>query len=83
MTHSSYKNRKATCQVILKRFTKQFVKEYLVALQETFVYELLRPFGDLVPIKDNIIPRLLYKKGIVDQFITGYDGFVNGANSIA
>ena len=35
--------------------------------------------GDLVLIKEDIIPRLSWKKGVVDQLITGHDGAARGA----
>ena len=35
--------------------------------------------GDVVHIKEDIIPRLSYKSGVVDQLITGHDGAVRGA----
>ena len=35
--------------------------------------------GDLVPIKEDIIPRLSWKRVVVDQLFTGHDGAVRGA----
>ena len=35
--------------------------------------------GDLVLIKEDVIPRLSWKKGVVDQLVTGHDGAARGA----
>ena len=63
------RKRQAYCQVIFKHFTKWFVKEYLLALQ-THSYSSHKnhspafslKVGDLVLIKEDIIPRLSLKK---------------------
>ena len=76
------------CHVIFKHFTKGFVKEYLVALQQTHSYSIHKnrsatctlKVSDLVLIKEDFIPRLSWKKGIVHQVITGHDGAVRGAS---
>ena len=82
------RKRQAYCQVIFKHFTKRFVKKYyLLALQETHSYSSHKnhsaacslKVGDVVHIKEDIIPRLSYKSGVVDQLITGHDGAVRGA----
>ena len=67
-----------------KHFTKRFVKEYLLALQETHSYSSHEnrsstcslKVGNLVLIKEDIKPRLSWKRGVVDQLITGHDGAV-------
>ena len=69
-----------------KHFTKRFVKEYLLALQETHSYSSHEnrsstcslKVGNLVLIKEDIKPRLSWKRGVVDQLITGHDGAVCG-----
>ena len=81
------RKRQAYCQVIFKYLTKRFVKKYLLALQETHSYSSNKnrsitcslKVGDLVLIKEDIIPSLSWKKGVVDQLITGHDGAVSGA----
>ena len=81
------RKRQAYCQVIFKHFTKRFVKEYLLALQKIHSYSSHKNYsaacslksGDLVLIKEDIIPRLSWKKGVVNQLITGHDGAVRGA----
>ena len=81
------RKRQAYCQVVFKHFTKRFVKEYLLALQDKHSYSRHKnhsaacslKVGDLVLIKKDIIPRLLWERGVVDQPITGYDGAVRGA----
>ena len=81
------RKRQAYCQVIFKHFTKRFVKEYLLALQETHSYSSHKnhslacslKVGDLVLIKEDIIPRLSLKRGVVDQLITRHDGAARGA----
>ena len=74
-------------QVTFKHFTKRFVNEYLLALQETHSYLSQKyhsldcglKVGDLVLIKEDIIPRLSWKRGVNIQLITGYDGAVRRA----
>ena len=81
------RKRQAYCQVVFKHFTKPFVKEYLPALQETHSYSSHKNHspacslraGDLALIKEDIIPRLSWKRGVVDQLITGHDCAVRGA----
>ena len=81
------RKRQAYCQVLLKHLTKRFVKEYLLALQETHSYSSHKnrsaacslKIGDLVLAKEVIIPRLSWKSGVVDQPITGHNGTVRGA----
>ena len=80
------RKRQAYCQVIFKHFTKRFVKEYLLALQ-THSYSSHKnhspafslKVGDLVLMKENIIPCLSWKMCVVDQLVTGHDGAVRGA----
>ena len=82
------RKRQAYCQVIFKHFTKLFVKEYLLALQDTHSYSSHKnrsatcslKVGDLVLIKEDIIPRLSWNRGVVDQLITGHDGAVQRSN---
>ena len=82
------RKRQAYCQVIFKHFTKRFVKKYyLLALQETHSYSSHKnhsaacslKVGNLVLIKKDIIPHLLWERSVVDQLITEYDGAVRGA----
>ena len=68
------RKRQAYCQVLFKHLTKRFVKEYLLALQETHSYSSHKSrsaacslkVGDLVLVKEDIIPRLSWKSGVVD-----------------
>ena len=81
------RKRQAYCQLIFKQFTKRFVKEYVLALQETHSYSSHKnrraacslKVGDLIIIKEDIIPRLSWKRGVVDQLVTGHDSAVRGA----
>ena len=81
------RKRQAYCQVIFKHFTKRFVKEHLLVLQETHSYSSHKnhspacslKVGDLVLMKENIIPCLSWKMCVVDQLVTGHDGAVRGA----
>ena len=81
------RKRQAYCQVVFKYFTKRFDKEYLLALQETDSYSSHKnrsatcslKVSDLVLIKEDIIPRMSWKKGVVKQLITGHDGAFRGA----
>ena len=65
LTGNDMKKRQACCQVTFKHFTKRFVKEYLLALQETHSYSSHKnrsatcslEVGDLVLIKEDIKPR--------------------------
>ena len=71
------------CQVIFKHFTKRFVKEYLLALQYSSHKNCnaacsLR-VGDPVLIKEDIIPSWSWKRGVVNQLITGHNAAVRGA----
>ena len=69
------RKRQAYCQVIFKHLTKRFVKEYLLALQKIHSYSSHKNYsaacnlksGDLVLIKEDIIPRLSWKKGVINQ----------------
>ena len=87
LSDEDIRKRQAYCQVIFKYFTKRFVEEHLLALLETHSYSSHKncsaicrlKFGDLGLIKEGIIPRLSWKKGVVDQLITGHDGTVRGA----
>ena len=73
------RKRQAYCQLIFKQFTKRCVKEYVLALQETHSYSSHKnrraacslKVGDLIIIKEDIIPRLSWKRGVVDQLVTG------------
>ena len=81
------RKRQAYCKVVFKHFTKPFAKEYLLALQETHSYSSHKnhspacslKVGDLALIKEDIIPRLTWKRGVVYQLITGHDCAVRGA----
>ena len=81
------RKRQVYCQVVFKHFTKRFVKEYVLALQETHSCLSHKNRSatcslkvcDLVLIKEDIIPRLLWKKRVVDQLITRHDRAVRGA----
>ena len=81
------KKRQAYCQVIFKHFPKRFGKEYLLALQETHSYSSHKnhspacslKVGGLALIKEAIIPRLSWKRGVVVQLSSGHDGAVRGA----
>ena len=81
------RKRQAYCQVVFKHFTKPCVKEYLLLLQETHSYLSLKnhsptcslKVGNLALIKEDIIPRLSWKRGVVDQLINGHDCAVRGA----
>ena len=65
LTDNDMKKRQACCQVTFKHFTKRFVKEYLLTLQETHSYSSHKnrsatcslEVGDLVLIKEDIKPR--------------------------
>ena len=71
------RKRQAYCQVFLKHFTKRFVKEYLLALQETHSYSSHKnrsatcslKVDDLVLIKEDIIPRFSWKRGVVEMMV--------------
>ena len=66
LSGNGFRKRQAYCQVIFKHFTKRFVKEYLLALQETYSCSSHKnrsatcssKVGHLVLIKEDIIPRL-------------------------
>ena len=81
------RKRQVYCQVVFKHFTKRFVKEYVLALQETHSCSSHKNHSatcslkvcDLVLIKEDIIPRLSWKKRVVDQLITRHDVAVRGA----
>ena len=60
------RKRQAYCQVIFKHFTTS------CSLKATCTTCSLK-VSDLVIIKEDIIPRLSWKKGVVDQIITGHD----------
>ena len=87
LSANDMKKRQAYCQVIFKHFTKRFVKEYLLALQETHSYSSYKnhspacslKVGDLVLIKEAIIPRLLWKRGVIVQLSSGHDRALRGA----
>ena len=55
------RKRQAYCQVIFKHFTTSCSLKASLKV------------SDLVIIKEDIIPRLSWKKGVVDQIITGHD----------
>ena len=66
LSGDSMRKRQAYCQVIFKHFTKRFVKEYLLALEETHSYSSHKnrsaacslKVSDLVLSKEDIISRL-------------------------
>ena len=64
-------------QVTIEHFTKSFEKDYLTALQERDIYNMIvRNFlkiGDVFLIKEKNKPRLAWKKGKILSFIIGRD----------
>ena len=79
------RKRKLYCEQVFAHFSQRFVKQYLLALQE-------RPLrtqnisttcnlkvGDLVLIKEDITPRLLWRRSVVNDLIHGHDDAVRGA----
>ena len=80
LTNDDMRKRKLYCVQVLKHFTQRFVKQYLLALQErplknqNISTTCSLKVGDLVLIKEDITPRLLWRRGVVDDLVTGHDG---------
>ena len=87
LSGDNMRKRQAYCQVIFKYFTKRFVKEYLLALEETHSNSSHKnrsaacslKVSDLALSKEDIISRLSWKRIVVHQLITGHDGAVREA----
>ena len=71
---------------ILHHFQKRFYNEYITSFLERHQYvshktnaECPLKVGNVVLIKQDVVPRIRWKKGIVEKLIIGKDGFVRGA----
>ena len=71
--------------VILHHFHNRFYHEYVTSLREKHQYvqntsnTCPAKVGEIVLIKQDVIRRIRWKKGKIEQLINGADGFVRGA----
>ena len=80
---------KRTAEIMCKFFQK-FDNEYIVSLQERYFYNKTRfenkcraLVGDTVLVKEEIVPRMNWRKGKIDKLIFGNDGLVRGVELLA
>ena len=86
-SHESLTARYKYLQTIIEHYWKRFSKEYLLELHQHHLnvhkgnYDELCQLllGDVVLIKDDSFKRNCWKKGKVEQLISGEDGHVRGA----
>lgn len=86
-SHESFTARYRYLQTIIEHYWKRFSKEYLLELHQHHLnvhkgnYDQLCQLllGDVVLIKDDSFKRNCWKKGKVEQLISGEDGKVRGA----
>ena len=87
-SHELLTSRYRYLQEVIEHYTKRFMKEYLSELHQHHLYtrgkgnyeefcKLL--LGDVVLIKDDSLKRNQWKKGKVEELISGKDGQVRGA----
>ena len=78
-------NLAARMKLVLEHYFKRFEKEYTLALQEQHFYVNRRYGnykrelrGDIVLIKEDILPRMRWRKGKVINVIRGRDNLIRG-----
>ena len=84
-TNETLSKRSRTQKHLLRQFTSQWCKDYLLSLRENQkTKSASRKFsrisiGDVVILKDNFTKRAFWKLAIVDSLLTGRDGEARAA----